>query len=135
MTCGSLLERTDHGTWPRILLDLPCTGSGSVLRRPEILLRDEGPLRRGLPELQARLLEKAAALLEPNGLLVYSTCSLLALENGQRIRAFLADHPGFRVEAERVPERFRDELGGWSWKPWITPGAGGAWAIALRRMR
>lgn len=118
--------------WERILLDVPCSGSGSVVRRPEILLRNDSPAARGLADLQRELLDTAARLLMPGGLLVYSTCSVLDEENGQRIDEFLEHHPGFRVEATRVPERFRDARGGWSWRPWRTPQAGGAWAIALR---
>ncbi|MCA9782071.1 MAG: hypothetical protein KC518_00705 [Candidatus Cloacimonetes bacterium] len=119
--------------WPRILLDLPCSGSGSVARRPEILLRDSSPLESGLAVLQEELLEAASRLLEPDGVLVYSTCSLLDEENGQRIRNFLARHPEFRVDGARVPDEVRDTDGAWAWLPWRQSGAGGAWAIALRK--
>jgi 16S rRNA (cytosine967-C5)-methyltransferase len=130
---GDLLDQPGEGRWQRILLDLPCSGSGSVVRRPEILLTEHSPGERGLLAVQAALLAKAARLLAPGGLLVYSTCSVLPCENLVQVRAFLEKHPGFRVESDRVPASFRDETGAWSWSPWCTPGAGGAWAIALRR--
>lgn len=92
MTAGYPFSRR----FDRILLDAPCTGTGTLARRPEIRwrLRPEGIER--LAALQSRLLRRAAAALAPGGRLVYSVCSLEAEEGEERVACFLADHPGFR---------------------------------------
>jgi 16S rRNA (cytosine967-C5)-methyltransferase len=124
----------------RVLLDAPCTGSGSAAHRPEILHREQDPLSPGLARLQEELLEAAWRALAPGGRLVYSTCSLDPRENGGRLATFLQRHPEARLRADRVPQARRDASGGWLWLPWSTaqearprgtPGAGGAWAAAL----
>lgn len=128
----------DEGGWSHILLDAPCSGSGSVGHRPEILSKPH-PLTPELLTLQADLLERAVRLLAPGGRLVYSTCSLDPRENGGQTRPLLARHPELKASGERVPEPFRDGDGAWSWIPWSRvgtrpagrPGAGGAWALAL----
>ncbi|MGH2340728.1 RsmB/NOP family class I SAM-dependent RNA methyltransferase [Segnochrobactraceae bacterium EtOH-i3] len=82
-----------------ILLDAPCSATGTLRRHP-----DAGRLKRAsdvaaLAELQTRLLERAAGWLKPGGRLVYATCSLEPEEGEARIAAFLATHPDFH----RVP--------------------------------
>ncbi|MFA7331515.1 MAG: RsmB/NOP family class I SAM-dependent RNA methyltransferase [Candidatus Delongbacteria bacterium] len=127
--------------WPRILLDAPCSGSGSVGHRPEILAKGAGATTE-LLTLQRELLEQAVALLAPGGRLVYSTCSLDPRENAGQLEALLARHPELVVRPELVPATFRDAAGGWSWIPWQRPGrqpagrpgAGGAWAAAVEKI-
>ena len=129
-----------EGPWERILLDAPCSGSGTAAHRPEILARAGGP-EAGLLDLQRRLLAHAADLLAPGGRLVYSTCSLDPRENGEALRHLLARRTDLRVCAEDVPPGRRDADGGWAWIPWPRgprlpegrPGAGGAWAVALEK--
>jgi 16S rRNA (cytosine967-C5)-methyltransferase len=90
----------------RILVDAPCSGTGSWRRRPEARWTLD---RRGLDELlavQDRLLDRAAALLRPGARLVYATCSLLACENEQRIDALRQRRP------ELEPVRVAEILGG-----------------------
>jgi len=132
----------DEAGWDRLLLDLPCSGSGSAGQRPDILLKDRDPVGEDLLKLQAELLEHAAGLLNPGGRLVYSTCSLDPRENGEQAAAFLVRHPEFHPVPGSTPLEGLDEPGGWSWIPWRReagsrpagrPGAGGAWAIALER--
>lgn len=86
----------------RILVDAPCSGTGSWRRRPEarwgVGAGDLAALRR----TQDALLDRAAALLRPGARLVYSTCSLLADENERRIDALLARDPG--LQAVRLAE-------------------------------
>ena len=81
-----------------ILLDAPCSGSGTVRRHPDIkILRDQKDLR-GLNQTQAALLDGLWTRLAPNGRLVYSTCSLFQEENDAIIRAFLDRHSGSTPE-------------------------------------
>ncbi|PIQ64749.1 MAG: SAM-dependent methyltransferase [Zetaproteobacteria bacterium CG11_big_fil_rev_8_21_14_0_20_59_439] len=83
------------GKMDRVLVDAPCSGTGTLRRNPDIKWR-----KLDLPELmhlQTRILAAAADLVKPGGRLVYSTCSLLDEENGGIVRAFLAVHPDFRL--------------------------------------
>ncbi len=80
-----------------VLLDVPCSGTGTWRRAPDARLRLHADDLAGLTALQSRLLEQGAALVRPGGRLVYITCSLLAEENTGRIMPFLADQPGFRL--------------------------------------
>jgi len=86
----------DHGGFDGILLDAPCTSTGTIRRHPDIAwLRqdaDFGPLT----ALQGRLLQKAATLLKPGGILVYCTCSLEAEEGEEAIAALLGSEPSVR---------------------------------------
>jgi 16S rRNA (cytosine967-C5)-methyltransferase len=83
------------GKIDRVLVDAPCSGSGTLRRNPDLKWRfDENELAR-LNRLQASVLRGAARLVKPGGRLVYSTCSVLALENQDLVSAFLAEQPQF----------------------------------------
>ncbi|ACA17375.1 Fmu (Sun) domain protein [Methylobacterium sp. 4-46] len=78
-----------------ILLDAPCSATGTIRRHPDVAwTKREADLGR-LTALQARLLDKAARLLRPGGRLVYCTCSLEPEEGEGQAEAFLARHPDF----------------------------------------
>jgi 16S rRNA (cytosine967-C5)-methyltransferase len=82
-----------NGKCDRVLVDAPCSGSGTLRRNPDLKWRfGEAELDR-LNQVQRQLLRAAARLLKPGGRLVYATCSLLVRENQQVIDAFLAEHP------------------------------------------
>jgi 16S rRNA (cytosine967-C5)-methyltransferase len=82
-----------------ILVDAPCTSTGTIRRHPDIgWLRQEGDIA-ALTALQKRLLQRATALLKPGGTLVYCTCSLEQEEGEQAVAAFLATESSMR----RVP--------------------------------
>jgi len=95
------------GQFPRILLDAPCTATGTLRRHPDIAWTKTEADLASLAELQARLLERAVRLLAPGGVLVYCVCSLEPEEGPLRIIALLGRHPGL----ERLPVR-ADEIGG-----------------------
>jgi 16S rRNA (cytosine967-C5)-methyltransferase len=81
-----------------VLLDAPCSATGTFRRHPEVLYRARPRVISDNGELQARLLARSAAWMKPGGALVYSVCSLEP-EEGERIIAdFLADNPGFAVD-------------------------------------
>jgi 16S rRNA (cytosine967-C5)-methyltransferase len=85
------------GKVDRVLVDAPCSGTGTLRRNPDLKWRfDERELQR-LAGVQQAVLAGAARLVKPGGRLVYATCSILAQENQQRIEAFLAQHPEFAV--------------------------------------
>jgi 16S rRNA (cytosine967-C5)-methyltransferase len=91
------------GKIDRVLVDAPCSGSGTLRRNPDLKWRfDEAELER-LDGVQAAVLAGAARLVKPGGRLVYATCSILAQENQQQMERFLAQHPQFHaVEAAGV---------------------------------
>ena len=89
-----------------ILLDAPCTATGTIRRRPDIArLRTQSDVRR-LAALQSDLLARMADMLKPGGSLVYATCSLQPEEGADRIAAFLAQDSQFirtPIEPSEVP--------------------------------
>lgn len=91
-------ERTFDG----VLVDAPCSGSGTLRRAPERGL--DTPDLAALQALQIEVLSAAAAQVAPGGWLVYATCSLSQRENEAVVEAFAATHPDFRPEALRLPE-------------------------------
>jgi 16S rRNA (cytosine967-C5)-methyltransferase len=88
-----------------ILLDAPCTSTGTIRRHPDVAwLRQEADIG-ALTALQQRLLRKGVALLRPGGTLVYCTCSLEPEEGEHAIAALLAAEPAMRrvpIEASEV---------------------------------
>lgn len=82
----------------RVLVDAPCSGTGTWRRNPDSRWRMLGPGLEQLVPLQAEILDSAARLVKPGGRLVYATCSLLPEENEGQIAAFLATHPDFTVK-------------------------------------
>jgi 16S rRNA (cytosine967-C5)-methyltransferase len=81
----------------RILVDAPCSGTGTLRRNPELKWRLKPADIPALAEKQVRLLGNAAANLKPGGRIVYSTCSVEQEENQGVVGRFLAAHPGFRL--------------------------------------
>jgi 16S rRNA (cytosine967-C5)-methyltransferase len=93
-----------------VLVDAPCTGSGTWRRRPDAKWRlSERQLETRVGE-QAAILEQAARHVRPGGRLAYITCSVFPDENERQIEAFVATHPGFAVRdlrgewARKLPE-------------------------------
>ncbi|HEX3573870.1 MAG TPA: RsmB/NOP family class I SAM-dependent RNA methyltransferase [Rhodopila sp.] len=85
------------GTFDRVLVDAPCTGTGTWRRNPDARLRlKDTDLAELLPK-QAGILDTAQSLVRLGGRLVYATCSLLDEENEAQVSGFLLRHPAFRV--------------------------------------
>ncbi|HYC02834.1 MAG TPA: RsmB/NOP family class I SAM-dependent RNA methyltransferase [Azospirillaceae bacterium] len=85
------------GKFDRVVVDAPCTGTGTWRRNPDARWRTLGPGLSELLPLQASILDSAARLTRPGGRLVYATCSMLPEENERQVEAFLATHPQFRL--------------------------------------
>ena len=92
------LTKWEGGTFDRVLLDAPCSGSGVLAKRADLRWRRSPAALAELVELQDRMLDAAAGHVRPGGLLVYSTCSVEPEENQDRVQAFLTRHPGFSLE-------------------------------------
>ena len=79
----------------RVLLDAPCSGLGTLRRDPDIKWRrQEADLAR-LADAQVQMLERAAAVVKPGGLVIYATCSSEPEENDDVVQRFLEHHPEF----------------------------------------
>ena len=77
-----------------VLCDVPCSGLGIIRKKPDIRYKDMAAFA-ALPEIQGTILSNAARYVKPNGLLVYSTCTVLPEENDGVTDAFLRDHSEF----------------------------------------
>ncbi len=106
--------RDFQGTAPLVLLDAPCTATGTIRRHPD------RPWIKSAAEVTAHaavaydLMESAAAMVEPDGLLVFSVCSLEREEGEEQIASFLAAHPEFARVPVTAPEVFNHA-------EWISP--------------
>ncbi|MBI5015115.1 MAG: RsmB/NOP family class I SAM-dependent RNA methyltransferase [Deltaproteobacteria bacterium] len=83
------------GPYDLVLVDAPCSSSGTLRRNPDVAWRWPRDSVVQLTDTQARILDHAAGLVAPGKTLVYVTCSLLPAENGRQIEAFLGRHPEF----------------------------------------
>jgi 16S rRNA (cytosine967-C5)-methyltransferase len=85
------------GKMDRVVIDAPCTGSGTWRRRPDAkwkLMPEQLAVR---VEEQRAILEDGARYVKPGGVLIYITCSVLPDENGRQAMAFAAAHPEFEI--------------------------------------
>jgi 16S rRNA (cytosine967-C5)-methyltransferase len=80
-----------------VLLDAPCSATGIFRRHPDVLHRVRPSLIAEMAELQAKLLDRAAAWVKPGGTLVFATCSLEPKEGEAHLAPFLAAHPEFTL--------------------------------------
>ena len=94
---GDKWAKRRAGGFDRVLVDAPCTGTGTWRRNPDARLRlAQSDLAELLPKV-AGILDNAQRLVRVGGRLVYATCSLLSEENEGQVEAFLQRHPGFAV--------------------------------------
>ncbi|HEY9599814.1 MAG TPA: methyltransferase domain-containing protein, partial [Cyanophyceae cyanobacterium] len=87
-----------QNTSDRVVLDAPCSGLGTLHRRPDIRWRVTPETVQELSVLQAELLEQAATWVKPGGVLVYATCTLHPQENEGIIQPFLERHSNWQIE-------------------------------------
>jgi len=97
----------------KLLLDVPCSGTGVMAKRADIRWRRNIDEILEMHLLQRKILWAASNFVNPGGVLVYSTCSVEPEENWMVIDAFLKSHPDFKVENAKdyVPEEYVDENG------------------------
>jgi 16S rRNA (cytosine967-C5)-methyltransferase len=95
-----------------VLVDAPCTGTGTFRRHPDARWRLRASDLAVMPTLQREILRASASAVKPGGLLIYSTCSLELEENDQQVATFLAEHPDWHLEPPPsgvVPESVLDD--------------------------
>ena len=105
ITCAELVHidgreyaKNHAGEFDKILLDVPCSNTGVLSRRVEARWRFSEDGLKNILALQDSLLEAAALALKPGGAMVYSTCSVEAQENEEKIDGFLKSHTEFSLE-------------------------------------
>ncbi|PWG00918.1 16S rRNA (cytosine(967)-C(5))-methyltransferase RsmB [Levilactobacillus bambusae] len=93
-------EKFADESFDRILVDAPCSGFGLVRRKPEIRYEKTLQDSENLSQIQRTILDRVAPKLKKNGIMVYSTCTILEQENEAVVTDFLTSHPDF--ESVRV---------------------------------
>ena len=100
LVVGDAMAET--GEWEAILLDAPCSATGTMRRHPDLPHAKDGSEFGELIELQAQMLDHAIDLLKPGGRLVFCTCSLLPDEGECQIEDALARHPSLSVDRDAL---------------------------------
>lgn len=120
----------DGGPFDAVLLDAPCSATGTIRRHPELPLIRDGGMLAGLAATQAALLDRAITLTRPGGRIVYCTCSLLPAEGELQLLSALERHPSLVVDRDALtlpgiaPEWIGDS-GGLRLRPDHWAGIGG----------
>ncbi|WP_170329623.1 RsmB/NOP family class I SAM-dependent RNA methyltransferase [Ruegeria arenilitoris] len=125
---GDALEH--QGQYDAILLDAPCSATGTIRRHPDLPFAKDGSEFGGLIELQAQMLAHAWTLLKPGGRLVYCTCSLLPDEGEVQIEEALEQYPDMAADRDAlniagVESGWITEEGGLRLRPDYWPDRGG----------
>ena len=113
-TCvvADALNWTSQGTFDAVLVDAPCSGTGTLRRHPDLVFVRDGSGIDELAGLQARLIDRALVALRPGGRLVFCTCSLLPEEGEDQVASALSRHSDISIA---VP------VGDWIDTRWRTP--------------
>ena len=121
------------GTFDRVLVDAPCTGTGTLRRNPEIRWRIRAEDTLVLKAVQLRILRNSAKVVRTGGRLVYSTCSVEPEENEEVVAQFLREESGWRQASVDAPARLMQRDG--SARVWPQrDGADGFFIAALERV-
>jgi 16S rRNA (cytosine967-C5)-methyltransferase len=103
---ADMLKWQPEAPFDAVLLDAPCSATGTFRRHPDVLHRIGTRQIEELAELQAAMLDRAAEWVKPGGSLVYATCSLEPEEGEAQLAAFLAKHKDFKIGAATLPDPF-----------------------------
>lgn len=96
------LQGVEEASFDRVLCDVPCSGYGTLSRKSDIKVFMQSNDMDTLIPIQAGILRKSAQMVKPDGILVYSTCTLNKKENEKQVAAFLKEHPNFTLLEERT---------------------------------
>ncbi len=113
LVVSDALRWTTDASFDAILLDAPCSATGTIRRRPDIPYVRDGSGLAEIIELQAGLIDRAAMLLRSGGRMVYSTCSLLPEEGEEQVERALRRHRDLVVDPT-VPKSLGSCLPDWS---------------------
>lgn len=126
----------DH-LFDAVLLDAPCSATGTIRRHPELPFLKDGSELAELTALQAALIDRALMFLKPGGRLVFCTCSLLPDEGEAQLTAALARHPGLTVQRPDLPgidPAWISAEGGLRLRPDYWPDLGGMDGFFMARL-
>ncbi len=112
LVCADVLKWTPQQAFDAILLDAPCSATGTFRRHPEVLYRARPQVIRESAELQAQLIRRAAQWVKPGGSLVYSVCSLEPVEGEAIVAGFLGGHRDFESAPGELPDFVRPAADG-----------------------
>ncbi len=139
MTDATVFRPENEERMSSVLIDAPCSGLGVMANKPDLKYRMKNEKIDGLVETQRQLLDVCSRYVQPGGLLVYSTCTLLPEENEQQVRNFLQKHPDFTPDCDVswLPEQLRDQSidGMLQLLPHMNEGLDGFFIARLRRER
>lgn len=102
VVADALVWQPEEG-FDAVLLDAPCSATGTIRRHPDLPFVKDGSEVAGLVALQAAMLDRALGMVKPGGRVVFCTCSVLPEEGEGQLAAALARHPGLRAERVEVP--------------------------------
>jgi 16S rRNA (cytosine967-C5)-methyltransferase len=125
-----------EGSLDAVLVDAPCSATGTMRRHPDARWRVDPTIFARAAARQSRLLQAAAPLVRPGGLLIYATCSLEPEENENVVESFLKQHPEFArspATGATVPAELRTAAGDFQSLP-QRHGIDGAFAARLMRV-
>ena len=117
------LVTSDALTWSpdqrfdAVLLDAPCSATGTIRRHPDLVHAKDGSEIAPLCDQQSKMIDAALKVLKPGGRLIYCTCSLLPDEGEDQIAAALKRHAGLSVDSDALRTSWLDER-------WLVPGLG-----------
>jgi 16S rRNA (cytosine967-C5)-methyltransferase len=138
LVVADALNWEPEGRFDAILLDAPCSATGTIRRHPDLPFIKDGSEIAELVALQAALLDRALGWLKPGGRLVFATCSLLPDEGETQLAAALARHPGLRAERMDLPgvdPGWWTEGGGLRLRPDLWVDKGGMDGFFMARLR
>jgi 16S rRNA (cytosine967-C5)-methyltransferase len=138
LVAADALEWRPDAPLDAILLDAPCSATGTIRRHPDLPFLRDGSGIPALIDLQSRLIDHALSLLPPGGRMVYAVCSLLPDEGEAQIAAALARHPGLAVETPALPGADPSWItpeGGLRTRPDFWPERGGMDGFFMARLR
>jgi 16S rRNA (cytosine967-C5)-methyltransferase len=108
----SIVKTVEYDQLPRIisqippfdavLLDVPCSNTAVLARRPEVRLRITSRAIKSLTKTQSRLLQMGAELIKTGARICYSTCSILKAENEDMVKQFLFANPDFELQQQQI---------------------------------
>lgn len=130
----TVLSAAPSGTYDGVLVDAPCSGSGTWRRAPHLKWTTSEPDIIDAARLQSSLLAQFSERVAPGGRLIYATCSLSQRENEDVVRPFLLQHPTFESELIPAPHGAESRGGGLTFLPSLH-NTDGFFVAAFRRVR
>jgi 16S rRNA (cytosine967-C5)-methyltransferase len=129
IVAADILDWQPSGKFDAVLLDAPCSSTGTIRRHPDVMWTKSAEDVAALAELQLRLIRRAAGFLKPGGILVYANCSMLKREGENLLAAILKAPDGLRhkpLAAGELPAELVNGQGALRTLPFHMPATEGA---------